>query len=427
MSKRQSKEALSTHIKRPCVQVPRPIQVYAHEPAHGCSHRHSEAEHAENSAQQICSSSCSSSSSSTSVVDVPQQSPDQLVGSHNMDRPAQSSPPCTSPLHTSPLRVSPPLVSPPRVSPPCVSPSHASPSSVSTSHASPTHASPTHISPSRTSPPCSSPSQLTNCEACHCHRQHHQQLAQPQLQSHHHHHNHSANYGAAYSPPPSVDASNPKCDSHHLEPLVPKVVPKSSGGVLPIRSHASLPSWIKSEDNRPMWAKRPQPVRDMAGAEAKARTERHAEAERNKPELEAANPVTRWPNAPKWVELEQVCKAITSGHDRACKLLNHRSPSLDAALGSMKKGTPDFQMTKEDILVRLSSLLGSQYERIVHFAQSIPGFGDISKEDQRILLQIGGLEVILLQISQVYDNKSKLLRMWEGMWLSPDQARKLSK
>ncbi|XP_071482689.1 thyroid hormone receptor alpha-like [Diadema antillarum] len=96
------------------------------------------------------------------------------------------------------------------------------------------------------------------------------------------------------------------------------------------------------------------------------------------------------------------------------------------AVGSCECTAMKGERTKEDILVRLSSLLGSQYERIVHFAQSIPGFGDISKEDQRILLQIGGLEVILLQISQVYDNKSKLLRMWEGMWLSPDQARKLT-
>ena len=38
----------------------------------------------------------------------------------------------------------------------------------------------------------------------------------------------------------------------------------------------------------------------------------------------------------------------------------------------------------------------------------------------------GGLEVIL-QLSQIYDHKSKLLRMWEGMWLSTEQARKLSK
>ncbi|XP_063954008.1 nuclear receptor ROR-alpha-like [Lytechinus pictus] len=82
--------------------------------------------------------------------------------------------------------------------------------------------------------------------------------------------------------------------------------------------------------------------------------------------------------------------------------------------------------TKEEILTRLSVLLGSQYERIVQFAESIPGFGDFSKEDQRILLQIGGLEVILLQLSQIYDHKSKLLRVWEGMWLSPEQARKLT-
>ena len=45
--------------------------------------------------------------------------------------------------------------------------------------------------------------------------------------------------------------------------------------------------------------------------------------------------------------------------------------------------------TKEEILARLSALLGSQYERIVQFAESIPGFADFSKEDQRILLQIG--------------------------------------
>lgn len=462
MSKRQSgggKEALPAHIKRPCMQVARPIHVYPHEPVHGSSLQQSEVDRLENSTPHICSSSSSSSAGST---DGRQQSPDQHLGPYDMERshtsPQQNSPPRASPLHaSSPLRVSPPLISPPQVSPQHVSPSHASPLPTSTTRASPTtrlspsrvlpahiypshvsppthtsppQVSPTHVSPSRTSPPCSSPSAVTNCEACHYHHHHHhhhhhqQQHQQPQP----HHHNHVVNYSAAYSPPLDV-ANKPLCDSRRHEPLAHKAVPKSSGAVLPIRSHASLPSWIKSEENRPTWAKRPLPAKDLSNAEARSRTgekQPAQEAEKNKQDLEAANPVTRWPSAPKWVELERVCKAITSGHDRACKLLNHKSPSLDAALGCKKKGTPDFQMTKEEILTRLSVLLGSQYERIVQFAESIPGFGEFSKEDQRILLQIGGLEVILLQLSQIYDHKSKLLRMWEGMWLSPEQARKLT-
>ncbi|XP_054752228.2 uncharacterized protein LOC129257841 [Lytechinus pictus] len=386
MSKRQSgggKEALPAHIKRPCVQVARPIHVYPHEPVHVHSLHQSEVERLDNSTPHVCSSSSSGSGS----TDGRQQSPDQVFGSYDMDRsqtspPQQNSPPRASPLHaSSPLRVSPPLISPPQVSPQRVSPSHASPLTTSTtraspttrvspsrvspahvspSHVSPIHVSPTHtsppqmsptrVSPSHTSPPCSSPSAVTNCEACHYHHHHHhhhhqqQQLQQPPP----HHHNH-VSYSAAYSPPPLDSTSKPLCDSQRHEPLSHKAPPKSSGAVLPIRSHASsLPSWIKSEDHRPTWAKRPLPAKDLSN-EARSRTgEKHPaqEAEKNKQALESTNPVTRWPSAPKWVELEQVCKAITSGHDRACKLLNHKSPSFDVALGCIKKGTPDFQMVR---------------------------------------------------------------------------------
>ena len=82
------------------------------------------------------------------------------------------------------------------------------------------------------------------------------------------------------------------------------MAPKSSGAVLPIRSHASLPAWIKSEDNRPTWANRPLHAKDSPNADTAFSGEKQSHnVEKSKSNVEPTNPVTRWPSAPKWVEL----------------------------------------------------------------------------------------------------------------------------
>ncbi|XP_072019822.1 uncharacterized protein [Amphiura filiformis] len=142
--------------------------------------------------------------------------------------------------------------------------------------------------------------------------------------------------------------------------------------------------------------------------------------------------VQRWPKSAKWLELNHLCRAITSGHSKTYHSLSkHIANILQSTREKAKTSTHAAKtnplLTKDQILERLSKHMTEQWGRIAQFAESIPGFCNFSKEDQGILLQIGGLEVILLQLAQMYDRQTHLIQMWDGQWISFEETLKLSK
>ncbi|XP_038076257.1 nuclear receptor ROR-alpha A-like isoform X2 [Patiria miniata] len=150
-------------------------------------------------------------------------------------------------------------------------------------------------------------------------------------------------------------------------------------------------------------------------------SERCLDAERNRQ--------PRWPKSHKRVEIDQMCQAITLGHSKTCHSISRKVAAAQSS--SRDRGrTPsidnDTSMSKDEIKERLAKHMADQWDKIAQFAECIPGFTGFSKEDQEILLQVGGLEVILLQLAQMYDHRTHLLQMWENEWLSSEQACKLT-
>lgn len=76
---------------------------------------------------------------------------------------------------------------------------------------------------------------------------------------------------------------------------------------------------------------------------------------------------------------------------------------------------------KIELWEHLALLITPCIQRVVEFAKRIPGFSDLTQDDQLILIKLGFFEVWLVHISKTADFVDNTLTFADGSYLSRKQ------
>lgn len=95
--------------------------------------------------------------------------------------------------------------------------------------------------------------------------------------------------------------------------------------------------------------------------------------------------------------------AISEAHLRTCLYSNEQIELLKQQTVSQDIVNAYQSMTHRQLWVELSDKITLAVQQIIEFAKMIPGFMDLSQDDQIMLLKAGSFELALLQACRVFD------------------------
>ena len=98
-------------------------------------------------------------------------------------------------------------------------------------------------------------------------------------------------------------------------------------------------------------------------------------------------------------------------------------PSNDECSSSPDVGSVSESMEaqKVELWEQLALLITPCIQRVVEFAKRIPGFSDLTQDDQLILIKLGFFEVWLVHISKTADFVENTLTFADGSYLNRKQ------
>ncbi|XP_046575851.1 probable nuclear hormone receptor HR3 isoform X2 [Haliotis rubra] len=99
-------------------------------------------------------------------------------------------------------------------------------------------------------------------------------------------------------------------------------------------------------------------------------------------------------------------KAVMEAHMRTCLYNNDQIETLKQRPATAEQVVAYKSMTHRQLWIEMAEKITLAVQQIIEFAKMVPGFMDLSQDDQIMLLKAGSFELALMQVCRVYDSAS---------------------
>ncbi|XP_078328543.1 putative nuclear hormone receptor HR3 isoform X2 [Crassostrea virginica] len=99
-------------------------------------------------------------------------------------------------------------------------------------------------------------------------------------------------------------------------------------------------------------------------------------------------------------------KAVTEAHMRTCLYTSDQIQHIQSSLTPQEIIDTFKSMTRSQLWSEVAEKITIAVQQIIEFAKMLPGFMDLSQDDQIMLLKAGSFELALIRACRVYDNQT---------------------